>query len=128
MKNDHARTLLQQEIDTACSTLNFQENIPPYNQISQLPYLHACISEALRLSPAVGDAFPREVPTGGATILDDTVIPERTVVSLNNWVMGRNKTLYGEDAEEFKPERWLVPENAKLFKEYEFSFGHGARV
>ena len=31
----------------------------------------------------------------------------QTTVGVNPWVMGRSTELYGPDAEEFKPERWL---------------------
>ncbi|KAF8855753.1 hypothetical protein BDZ45DRAFT_746193 [Acephala macrosclerotiorum] len=36
--------------------------------------------------------------------------------------------LYGADAEEWKPERWLNAENAALFEKYNFIFGYGSRL
>lgn len=39
-----------------------------FSQVSDWPYLQACISEALRLHPAVGMALPRVVPEGGRTL------------------------------------------------------------
>ena len=43
--------------------------------------------------------------------------------------MQRNKELYGEDAEEFNPERWLVSEKRNFeFEAAQFTFGVGPRV
>ncbi|KAG0076972.1 hypothetical protein BGZ93_003801, partial [Podila epicladia] len=45
----------------------------------------------------------------------DDVLPDGTpvyageMVGYSNWCMGRNKSVWGEDAEVFVPERWLVP-------------------
>lgn len=102
---------------------------PSYRQLQALPYLTAVIQEALRLSPAVGGAFTRQVPAGGSDILPGQFVPGGTVVSVNNWVFGRNKAFYGPDADQFRPERWLEDEErTKRMKNYDFSFGHGARV
>lgn len=76
----------------------------------------------------IADVLHREVPSPGATILGDEIVPEGTDVGVNNWVMGRNKMLYGEDAETFRPERWLDEKQAAMLKDYEFAFGNGARV
>jgi cytochrome P450 len=37
--------------------------------------------------------------------------------------------MYGDDAEEFKPDRWLVdPAIAKVYEKYNLAWGYGARV
>jgi cytochrome P450 len=34
-------------------------------------------------------------------------LPENTVVGMNAWVVHRNKAVFGEDAEVWRPERWI---------------------
>lgn len=76
-----------------------------HEDISRLPYLHAVIREALRLYPAV----PAD---GSLALLDDTwpdgtFIPRGTAVLYDIYSMGRDRAIWGEDAEVFRPERWL---------------------
>lgn len=42
--------------------------------------------------------------------------------------MHRGPALYGEDAEEFKPQMWMDPETAMLYNKYNFAVGYGSRV
>jgi cytochrome P450 len=35
-------------------------------------------------------------------------------VGINNWVYHRNEAIFGEDADEFKPERWLTSDSEQL--------------
>ena len=127
IRNPAVAHKLQAEIDAACSAGALESPIPTYQSAAKLPYLNACISESLRLSPAIANIFFREVPTGGSTILGHFV-PEGTFVGVNNWVFGHDKKVYGEDAGIFRPERWLDEKISKFLHEYEFSFGHGARL
>jgi len=95
-----------------------------YHEAVKMPYLSIVIKESLRLSPSVGAIFSRIVPSGGIHVLPGVYVPGGTIIGCNNWIIGRDKALYGDDAEEFKPERWLE----KNYSEWEFSFGGGNRV
>ena len=47
------------------------------------------------------------LPNGGGPLSTSPVfVPKGTLVTTNSYVMHRSKHLYGEDAEELKPERW----------------------
>lgn len=108
----------------------------PYAQTRAIPYLEAVIREALRLYP--GNCFPQEryVPAGGLRLPDGSLVAEGTAVGFNAYVLHRNKAVWGEDAEEFRPERFLrgEEESEEEFKarmthlnNCDLSFGEGSR-
>ena len=69
-------------------------------------------NSALRLYPTVpGNARTAVVDTilplgGGEDGKSPLFIPKGQMVQYSVYAMHRRKDLYGEDAEEFKPERW----------------------
>lgn len=71
------------------------------------------MKEALRMHPAVGLLLERLVPPGGADF-GEIRLPEGTVVGMNPWVAARDKSVYGNDANEFRPERWLEADEEEL--------------
>ena len=91
-----------------------------------MPYLQACIQEALRCHPAVGMSLPRVTPPGGIHV-DGTFIPGGTVIGVNPWVLHQDKSVFGEDADKFRPERWLE-DGAGQMERFFFAFGAGARL
>ncbi|KAF2201807.1 cytochrome P450 [Delitschia confertaspora ATCC 74209] len=92
----------------------------------KMPYLQACMHEVLRLHPAVGMALPRVVPVEGIHI-DGKFIPGGTVIGTNPWVIHRDTNIFGEDAETFRPERWLEGDRGHMDRFF-IAFGAGARV
>jgi cytochrome P450 len=42
----------------------------------------------------------------------------QTCLSVNAWVIHRNKDIFGDDAESFNPERWLDAERVKLMDKF----------
>lgn len=58
------------------------------------------------MHPSVGSPFDRTVPKGGA-VLNGYFIPEGTIVGITGWVTQRDKAVFGEDADYYRPERWL---------------------
>ena len=77
-----------------------------YGEAQQMPYFQACVREALRMHPAVGQLLERIVPVEGATI-SGHYLPGGTIVGMNPWVAARDKNVYGADADVFRPERWI---------------------
>lgn len=108
--------------------------IPPRGNISwaqaqSLPYFQACLKEAMRIRPAVGLNITRFVPPEGAE-LDGHYFPGGTRVAVNGWVLHRDREIFGEDADDFRPERWIEggEDNAKRMERYMFQFGGGAHL
>ncbi|KAI1481787.1 cytochrome P450 [Daldinia eschscholtzii] len=120
---------LVEEIDTAArdGTISAQGNIQ-WTEAQNLPYFQACLKEAMRMRPAVGVNIARYVPPEGIEI-EGRHIPGGTRLALNGWVLHRDKATFGQDADYYRPERWLEdPENAKVMERYMFQFGGGAHV
>lgn len=68
-------------------------------------YLNAVCNEVLRLWPPVG--LTMRVAAEDSTI-SGQFIPKGTFVVLSPWAVNKNTKLWGEDATEFKPERWTA--------------------
>ena len=94
------------EIDHAEHQGNISSPVINNAEAKKLSYLQACIKESLRLQPPVTGMSLKEVPAGGDTI-HGYFIPGGTRVGLAQWAMQRKKSVFGSDADVFRPERWL---------------------
>ncbi|KAK8075371.1 cytochrome P450 oxidoreductase [Apiospora hydei] len=99
---------------------------------TSMPYLQAVIKEALRLHPAPGLPLWRVVPEGGATI-SNQYFEAGSVVGINLWVAHYDKSVYGDDADLFRPERWIEaekggPERLQQMEANYMPFGLGSRT
>ena len=125
-RNQAAQRKLQAELDAALSTLDAdadEDQIATFEQIKRLPYLEAVINEALRVHTTLGVGLPREVPEGGLTVYG-LFFPEGTVLSVPTYTIHRDREVWGEDVEAFRPERWLERDRALLQKAFNpFSYG-----
>lgn len=106
LANDATRTKLQQELADAMSQGKLTKPYPRWAEVCNLPYLDACVHEAIRLHPPFCLQFERIVPAGGLMVCDK-FLPEGTVVGMNPYVVNRHKGYYGKDADQWRPERWL---------------------
>ncbi|KAH9937982.1 cytochrome P450 monooxygenase pc-bph [Amylocystis lapponica] len=116
---------LQAELDTA---LDVDAELAHYELVRHLPYLDAVINEGLRLFSTVGGSLPRVVPEGGLTVLGET-FKEGTVLSVQAYTVHRDPDVWGVDAEDFRPERWLEGDAKELHKAFSpYSLGPRACV
>jgi cytochrome P450 len=91
-----------------------------WNESQALPYFQACLREAMRVRPAVGLNITRLVPPEGAE-LDGHSFPAGTRIAVNGWVLHRDRKTFGDDADDFRPERWLEDaERARTMDRYMF--------
>jgi cytochrome P450 len=94
------------EMDEARGKGRCQDPVVSFADAQQLPFLQACIKEALRVFSPVPMGLPREVGEGGLSI-GDRFFPQGTVLSIHPWVIHHSKELWGDDARVFNPDRWL---------------------
>ncbi|KAI1500358.1 cytochrome P450 [Biscogniauxia marginata] len=132
LRNPQVYQKLRDELDAA--NLSFPA---AYEGAHKVSYLEAVIQEALRIHPPVGNVLERVVPHSGLTLPDGRTIAPGTIVGMNQWVVTRNKDIFGDDVDTFRPERWLrggdesevdYTSRLKRMKDADFSFGGGNRV
>ncbi|KAJ4504722.1 hypothetical protein HRR83_003149 [Exophiala dermatitidis] len=151
LKNPSTLSQLVNELDTAVSEGKIAHPpSPTWSETQQhLPYLCAVVKEGLRMNPALSLPLERVVPGetgnsnsynktgsgGGGLVLQHedgstpTILPPDTIVGINPWVFHRSPNVFGPDAEQWNPSRWLT-EHEKQTKHMEHSllaFGAGKR-
>ncbi|KAJ5505162.1 hypothetical protein N7463_008036 [Penicillium fimorum] len=136
LKHSHVWERLRREIP-ACDHTS-KSTVISYKSAKQFPYLDAVVREAMRCHPAVAMLLERYVPEGGLALPDGSLVPAGSIVGINPYIVGRNTSVWGEDAEEFRPERWLRDETRETedaFQERllsmnkaDLTFGGGSRI
>ncbi|KAK4418740.1 cytochrome [Sesamum alatum] len=108
------------------SLADFVESITD-EALEEMHYLHATLTETLRLYPAV--------PADGRCAETDDTLPDGFKLKKGDGVyymayaMGRMAYVWGDDAEEFKPERWLKHGTFQPESPFKFvAFNAGPRI
>lgn len=119
------------KLQAEVATLNGQH--PSFEQLKELKYLQAVLNEVLRLwapvslnsrIPLKDSVLPRGGgPDGSAPLF----MPKGKPLSWMLYAYHRQKDIWGEDAEEFRPERWLG-EGAMRFGWHYTPFNAGPRI
>ncbi|RPB15098.1 cytochrome P450 [Morchella conica CCBAS932] len=117
------RDVYQQLMDSllALNTAN-----PTWKDLQNIPLLTAVVKETLRLHPPAGFSLPRAVPAGGRTVCGK-FLPENTTIGMSAWSVHANTEYWGEDTLEFKPERWMDPNQMYKLERHSLIFGQGSR-
>ncbi|KAL3478465.1 cytochrome P450 [Aspergillus californicus] len=118
-------TQLIDEIDAAVASNQLSTHIA-YNEAIKLPYLAACIKEGIRMHPITGVSFPRHAPPSGCMI-GGYYIPGNTRIGMNPAVIHFDETIFGNDAVDFRPERWIEGD-ASYMDRHIMQFGIGSRT
>ena len=118
----------QAELDSVVG----RDRLPTFADAPRLPYVCAIVREVLRWRPAVPWGMPH------ALMKDDwyegMFIPKGTVCISNIWHCNHDRAVFGEDADEFRPERHLDEQGELLSGPAEtnqaghVSFGFGRRI
>ncbi|KAK4155691.1 cytochrome P450-like protein [Chaetomidium leptoderma] len=135
LKNPAALARLRREIDDASRQGRFSDcetGLVTWHESQTLPYLDMCVKEAFRLHPAPGLPMERIVPPAGLEIAGRRV-EGGTIVGCSAWVLHRDQKIFGEDVEEYRPERWEVQgegdeARVKAMNGTMLQFGMGSRT
>lgn len=115
------------ELDAHGITGRDPDSIISEAEARTLPYLQAVIKEGLRIWPPVAGLSNKEVPPQGDTF-KGVHLPGGTNIGYCAWGVFRRREIWGDDASEFRPERWLETEPERLKKmesTLELIFSHG---
>lgn len=96
--------LVQDEVDAFYTQNNLTEPMT-YLQTQQLPMLKAVVKEATRLLPSIVFQLLRYAPENFS--VRGKPIPAGTHVGISPIAQNRDTEIFGKDADEFRPERWL---------------------
>ncbi|KAG3121250.1 hypothetical protein PI124_g1159 [Phytophthora idaei] len=86
--------------------------LPSMDEVQGLVYLEATIRELLRLQTPV--PFTMRECVHDTVFSDGTFVPKGTNVGMCHFGAARRTEVWGPDAAEFKPERFIDPETGKL--------------
>ena len=120
--NPKAAARLREELDA-----NFLEDsiVPAYDTVKDLPYLRACIDEALRLRPSLPGGLPRVTPQSGMSVGGEW-IEGGTTISVSTYTVHRDPLIF-HDPYEYMPERWLEGDTDAMQKVF-LPFSQGGRA
>jgi cytochrome P450 len=116
-------TRLRQEIDDTYHSAPVIRD----DEARHMPFLQAVIKEGLRIFPPVAGLMAKEAPPEGH-LWKGHFIPGGTRIGSCAWGIFRREDIWGTDAQEFRPERWLESTPEKLHEmegtlELIFSYG-----
>ncbi|KAK1975068.1 pisatin demethylase [Colletotrichum cereale] len=120
---------LKEEIKTAVSEGRASSPIQ-VEEAKKIPYLQAVIYEGLRMRTPLLGLFPKVVPKGGDEFLGQH-IPGGTSICMNTSSLLRSTSLFGPDADVFRPERFMELDKAartEMERAVELAFGYGQHM
>ncbi|KAK4230177.1 cytochrome P450 86B1 [Podospora fimiseda] len=117
MKHPHVVAKIREEVTQLLKskdlplTADSEELDPTLFTPSSMPYSMAVFYESLRLFPPI--PFEIRQCQEDVCLPDGTFLPKNSVLVWCLWAMQRSKLTWGDDADEFKPERFLTGEDGK---------------
>ena len=126
-KHPKAVQRAQNEIDNAFSQQTLSTPSPTYTECCALPFVDSCVREAMRITATASPRW-RCSPDRPLRLLDWNV-PPGTAVATSPFTISTHPRLYGDNSEEFVPERWLEAseEQLRVWNAYDAHWGFGYR-
>ncbi|KAG8773052.1 hypothetical protein FRC12_002757 [Ceratobasidium sp. 428] len=122
LNNPKVYAQVRQEVDSVLG----KEPMKP-EHLSKLPYITAVLRESLRVTPSIGQfvvaPYKDEVIGNGKYL-----VKKDAIVIVLAAAIGKDPAVWGEDANEFKPERMLDGKFEAMPPKSWIPFGNGARA
>ncbi|KDQ55994.1 hypothetical protein JAAARDRAFT_36785 [Jaapia argillacea MUCL 33604] len=110
LRNQDSYERLRTEVDF---TFPHGEEPVDFTKQSSMPYLNACINEALRLLPPILSGVQRTVPAGSEKMVGPFLVPSGTQVIIPTYSLHRDPRCFSPLPDCWWPDRWL-PEHERL--------------
>lgn len=120
---DVVHNILRELMSIRNGTLQSASDTYDLDELRQMHYLHAAITESMRLYPPV--------PVDTKDCLEDVTMPDGTFVGkgwfalYHTYAMGRMENIWGKNCDEFVPERWLENGVFRPDSSFRFPVFHG---
>ncbi|KAF2217551.1 hypothetical protein CERZMDRAFT_108251 [Cercospora zeae-maydis SCOH1-5] len=111
-----------------CEAAPDETAMPDWDALVKLPYLSACVEEAIRLTYGLSQRRARGF-FDGPLIYKDWVIPPGVFVGMDNWDVAHDENIF-PNSHSYIPERWLgepLAPDGRPLKAYQAAFGKGSR-
>jgi len=117
-----AQRRAQAELDAVVG----RDRLPTFSDAPHLPYIHAIVRETLRWRPVAPLGVPH-VATH-EDWYEGMYIPKGTACIANIWQCNHDRAVYGDDADDFRPERFLDERDPNQEGHSAYGFGRRACV
>ncbi|KAL8684238.1 MAG: hypothetical protein Q9218_008370, partial [Villophora microphyllina] len=107
-KRPHYQTRLREEIRANLPSIDDPEAPITAEMLDGVHFLHAVCNEILRLHSPVTVTLRQAAKD---TSICGNFVPKGTSIVISPTAINANKALWGPDAEDFRPERWLNADN-----------------
>ncbi|KNA09905.1 hypothetical protein SOVF_149250 [Spinacia oleracea] len=114
----HVASKIKKELQNNNNVMiDWKNNIKEMNW--KLVYLHGALCETMRLYPPM--TFEAKAPIASDILPSGHHVNPNMLIVFSLYAMGRMKSIWGEDCNEFKPERWITEQgNIKHEPSYKF--------
>ncbi|KAB8356701.1 hypothetical protein FH972_024277 [Carpinus fangiana] len=121
-KHQDVQQRLREEVKAHVGLLSYKMDS---DKLDQMQYLNAVCMEVLRYWPTVPISTRTAICD---TVIADTFVPKGTDIDMVPMLLNKSTDLWGPDAGEFNPDRWLKKSDGGSSSLYSFmTFIHGPR-
>lgn len=115
-KNPEMQARLREEIRSQLPSIDSDQGITSA-VIDGMPYLNAVCNEVLRCYPVVPSTVREPIED---IMIQGVLVKRGTKLIIPQWGVNRYAAFWGDDAEEFRPDRWLARDSPGIGQDAEY--------